>query len=162
MKTLFLARHAKSSWKFPDLADHDRPLNKRGQRDKSTMALRLKAMGIVIDAVHSSTAVRAAELAKVVSNEFSVPLFLDRNFYTFDSRAFLNALVALPEEQTSLMVVGHNPAITDVLNWLTGETIENVPTAGIAKISFKLESWSGLYENCGQLDNLWKPKDPES
>lgn len=159
MKTLFLARHAKSSWKFPELADHDRPLNKRGQRDKVTMAHRLKVMGISVDSVHSSTAVRAADFAKVISNELSVPLFLDRDFYTFDSRALLSALVALPEEKTSLLVVGHNPAMTDVVNWLTGQAVENVPTSGVAKISFKLESWGGLYENCGQLDHLWKPKD---
>lgn len=158
MKTLYLARHAKSSWKFPDLTDHDRPLNKRGTRDKARMADFLLEQAGDIQVIYSSTAVRALDYAVQVEASLAVPLRSLPQLYTFEADRLLQVIQTLDDDCASSMVIAHNPGVTDLLNRLTGESILNVPTAAVAKVRFQLDCWNQISERMGDLLALWTPK----
>lgn len=144
MRKLVLIRHAKSSWKFPDLDDHERPLNKRGKRDCLTMARYLADKDEMLDVIYSSTAERALELAQMISEFSNVSLIPDLSFYTFSADDLLEILRNLPDEAYNIAVVAHNPAIKKVINRLTNSTLEKVPTSGLAVIDCFIKSWREL------------------
>jgi phosphohistidine phosphatase len=149
MKRLLLIRHAKSNWDFPELNDHDRPLNKRGKRDCLTMSTRLLERGEVLSAVVSSTAKRALSLAESITNKFKIELFKGEAFYTFSSIDLFNQIRLLPDQFQHIGVVGHNPAITDLVNNLIDINLANVPTSGIVAIDCEINKWEELnFENC--------------
>lgn len=141
MKTLTLLRHAKSSWNDSSLADHERPLNKRGERDAPVMGARIQEAGIRPSLILTSPAVRAWTTAKIVAREISYPLeFLQREerLYHAGVRRILEVLSQQDASFNSVMVVGHNPGLTDFANYLVPDVTHNIPTCGI--VSFKIES----------------------
>ncbi len=158
MRHLLLIRHAKSSWRYPELADHDRPLNKRGLRDVPLMTDRLYHNRESIEAVFSSSAVRALAIAESVAQALAVPLNSDYALYTFSVDELLTQLKALPENYSNVAVVGHNPAITDVVNHLTGDSIDNVPTTGMVSLSCDIKQWCELSADCCVVDDFDYPK----
>ena len=158
MKHLLLIRHAKSSWKFPELDDHDRPLNKRGQRDVLTMSEFLVDQGGSLEMIYSSSAVRALSYSTYLSDACSTPLEINKAFYTFSAQSLMLNLGMMDNELKSVAVVGHNPAITDVVNQLTGSNIVNVPTAAIASLSLELSKWQEIRSGCAKLKFLQTPK----
>ncbi|RBP49144.1 SixA phosphatase family protein [Arenicella xantha] len=158
MKTLFLIRHAKSSWQDQDLDDHERPLNKRGERDSLTMARYLAERDESIEVIYSSTAIRALDFAQNLSDFTGVTLMPDLTFYTFDVDELHEILKHLPEHVTNVAVVGHNPAITEAVNRLAAQGYDNVPTAGIVKMECDIEDWSQLYAGCAELQYFVSPK----
>jgi len=158
MKKLLLIRHAKSSWKHDDLDDHERPLNKRGERDRISMARYLADTGVEIDVIYSSTATRALELAQTISEFMHISLVPDLSFYTFDPDQLLQIIQSLPEEASRVAVVGHNPAITQSVNSLSGAELPNVPTSGVVTLNFDLESWGEVEAGLGEFEGLMAPK----
>lgn len=145
MKTLTLVRHAKSSWKDSSLADRDRPLNKRGERDAPEMARRIAAAGIRPSLIVSSPALRAWTTAKAVAKEIGYPTeFLQResDLYLASQRDILDVLVAQDEKFNSLMVVGHNPGLTTFANYLVPGITHNVPTAGVVCVNIDQDDWN--------------------
>ncbi len=161
MKTLLVLRHAKSSWKDPDLADHDRPLNKRGKRDAPRMGGLMREQGLEPELILCSTAKRARLTAEAVVEEcgYEGEMWLDRDLYSFDYEPYLEALAALPDEYGCVMVVGHNPAMEELIEALTGEYLR-LPTAALAELHLPVESWEQLDEvEDGVLVNLWRPKE---
>lgn len=145
MKTLTLVRHAKSSWKDSSLADRDRPLNKRGERDAPEMARRIAAAGIRPSLIVSSPALRAWTTAKAVAKEIGYPIeFLQREteLYLASLRDILDVLDAQDEKFNSLMVVGHNPGLTTFANYLVPGITHNVPTAGVVCVNIDQDDWN--------------------
>ena len=145
MKTLTLVRHAKSSWKDSSLADRDRPLNKRGERDAPVMARRIAAAGIRPSLIISSPAVRAWKTAKAVAAEIGYPLeFLQREsgLYLASLRDIQEVIVAQDEKFNSLMLVGHNPGLTSFANFLVPGLTDNVPTAGVVSVNINQDDWN--------------------
>jgi len=160
LKTLLILRHAKSSWREAGLADHDRPLNKRGKRDAPRMGSLLRQEGIVPDLIISSTAVRARNTAQLVVDEsgFDGELRLERDMYAADPEAYLDALRSVPDEIESIMLVGHNPGLEELLEMFIGE-YERLPTAALAQVSLQVNTWQDLDEDArGKLVNLWLPR----
>ena len=148
MKTLTLVRHAKSSWKDRTLRDRDRPLNKRGTRDAPVMGQRIAAAGIRPALIVSSPAERAWTTARVVAGELSYPLeFLqrDENLYLASLDDWLDVVAAQEESFNSIMLVGHNPGLTDFANYLSPGLTHNVPTAGVVSVNIDRDDWQ-LYE----------------
>lgn len=158
MRQLFLFRHAKSSWKYPELDDHERPLNKRGKRDSLFMARNFAEKLENLDIIYSSSAVRALEFAELISEFTQVDLRPDLTFYTFDDAQLMQALSELPSEVSSAAVVGHNPAITRTVNRLTDADIVNVPTSAVASIQCAIDDWSELSDAVGHLEYHEYPK----
>ena len=144
MRKLLLIRHAKSSWKFPDLDDHERPLNKRGQRDILTIARHLSDKDEMLDVIYSSTATRALELANQISEFTNVSLVPDLSFYTFSADDLFEILRNLPDAALNVAVVAHNPAVLQVVNRLSSAGLVKFPTSAVAALECPVESWPEL------------------
>jgi phosphohistidine phosphatase len=161
MKTLILARHAKSSWKHPELSDHDRPLNKRGRRDAPRMGEYLAAQYAPPQYIISSSALRALCTAEVLTQAFgrkTGDIERQPSLYLADAATLLTLARELPDELDSVMLVGHNLGMTDCLNRLAAAGIDNLPTCGVARIGFDVARWSDLQAGQGRLLSLDVPK----
>lgn len=156
-RRLWLLRHSKSSWKFPELADHDRPLNKRGQRDCMRMSDYLANRARELDCIFTSTAERAKLFAQQLSAASSVDLKMSEQLYTFSEHKLLSFIRSLDDDLINVAIVGHNPAITDLSNKLCGAEISNVPTSGLVLIQSAVK-WSEFSNDCGQLISFEYPK----
>jgi len=161
MKTLLILRHAKSSWKEQGLTDHDRPLNKRGNRDAPRMGELVREKGLVPDLIISSTAVRARTTAEKVAQAcgYDQEIQLEHELYLASSATYQQVLKGLPEGINTVMVVAHNPGLEALLASLTDEMVD-MPTAALAEVSLPITSWTQLGSNTkGKLLNLWRPKE---
>jgi phosphohistidine phosphatase len=144
MKTLYLLRHAKSSWKDPHLSDHQRPLNKRGKRDVPEMAGRLKARAVRPDLVISSDARRALDTAIPLVEGLGLDPSLIRRepeLYHATQGSILDIVRALEDRWQRVMIVGHNPGLNDFVNRYDPRPIDNLPTAGIVELRFDIRRW---------------------
>ncbi|QIX61884.1 histidine phosphatase family protein [Hymenobacter lutimineralis] len=147
MKTLYLMRHAKSSWSFDDLSDHDRPLNDRGRDDAPTMGRALAGRQIQLDLLISSTAVRALSTAALVAKEVQYPhekIQVEELIYRADPLGLLAIVRAFPDEAESALLVGHNNTITDFANLLSPSPIPEMPTAAVVCLKFSIDRWQDL------------------
>jgi phosphohistidine phosphatase len=161
MKTLLILRHAKSSWKDESLPDHDRPLNKRGLKDAPRMGELLRREDLLPDLILCSTAQRARKTAELVVEEsgYEGELRLSRDLYAFDPGAYLEALVELEDIYERVMLVGHNPAMEELLEALIGE-FERMPTAALAQVDLPIGHWGELDDEPeGKLIHIWRPKE---
>jgi len=159
MKKLILVRHAKSSWKH-DVIDHERPLNTRGYNDAERVSNHLKKSNLIIDKILSSDAVRA----KTTANAFIINLKIDNDLmalnhslYDFSGQNLIKIIKEVDASISTLMVFGHNHAITDFVNTYGDKYIENVPTCGVTIIDFAIDNWADL--NTGKTVYTLSPKD---
>lgn len=150
MKTLTLLRHAKSSWNDPSISDFYRPLKKRGKRDAQFMANKLRQRFLNIELIICSSAIRTLETATI----FSDVLGLERNIlktdelYEASSNVILNTIHNINEDYRSVLIVTHNPGITNIANLLSEFCIENIPTTGIISFTFN-DNWKEIkYKSC--------------
>ena len=162
MKRLTLVRHAKSDWSLPGQNDWDRPLNKRGQRDAPEMARRLRSRRLKPDLILSSPAVRALTTATVMARELKVPaahVLQDERLYLASPADLLAVVRERGGEAKHLMVVGHNPGMTECANELSaGDRIDNLPTCGVFTAQFNIAEWSDLESGSGQDAEFDYPK----
>jgi phosphohistidine phosphatase len=161
MKTLLIMRHAKSSWKDAALGDHERPLNKRGQRDAPRAGRWLREAGLVPDALLASTAVRARATAALVAEAagYSGDIALHAGFYHDAPAAIFDALQRLPAGVETALVIGHNPALEEMLADLTGDD-ETLTTAAVAHVNLPIPAWDHLSPDTeGVLNAVWRPRD---
>ena len=145
MKVLTLVRHAKSSWKDANLSDLDRPLNKRGRRDAPMMGGRLAERNYFPDVIVSSSAVRALATAEAIAEEIGYPrseIVVDERIYGADVTDWLEVIHTLGDAWDRAMCIGHNPGLTDLVNYLADDQIGNVPTCGIVDLVFDVDSWT--------------------
>ncbi len=148
MKILTLVRHAKSSWNDAKLTDRQRPLNPRGERDAPEMGKRIVNHGIRPSLILSSPAVRAWTTARIMAAAIGYPAeFLQReeSLYLASLDDLLGAVVAQDNGFNSLMIVAHNPGLTEFANFLLPGLTNNLPTAGVVSLQMDREDWS-LYE----------------
>ena len=153
MKTLYLVRHAKSSWNFPELSDFDRPLNKRGKKNAPDMGKRLKLKGILPDLLMASPANRALTTAHKIAEKIGYPVEDIREndgIYHSDDDTLLEIIRSTDDEIGELMLFGHNPGFTDLANLLGDQWIDNVPTCGIVAIEFDVDSWQSVIPEGGR------------
>ena len=161
MKTLYLARHAKSSWKFPGLDDFERPLNKRGRKNAPFMGKILKKLKVAPNLIISSPANRAAMTARIIAHKIKYPLDEIRYseaIYEFSANAVIQVIKQIDNTVDQVMLVGHNPALTDLANYFSGEPISNIPTCGIFCVDLDISSWAKIIEHCGKLIFFEFPK----
>ena len=160
MKTLLLLRHGKSSWKDTELSDHDRPLKKRGRRAAEDMGRLLRDQNLVPDHILTSTACRAIETALLAADaaKFSGEIESCPALYHAESSTFVAVVSRVPDRFERVLLVGHNPGLTDWLSRLTSQT-EEFPTAALAHVELPISSWLELsLETPGTLKNLWRPR----
>jgi phosphohistidine phosphatase len=163
MKTLLILRHAKSSWKEPEMADHDRPLNKRGKQDAPRIGRLIRKEELAPDLILSSSARRAYKTAQAVAEEsgYAGEVQLSPELYAAGPEAYLEALCGLGDELSRVMVVGHNPGLEELVETLTGESL-TLPTAALAQVALPIQHWQELDdETQGELVRVWSPKEVE-
>jgi phosphohistidine phosphatase len=147
MKTLYLVRHAKSSWDDPLLDDFSRPLNARGKRDAPAMAKRLKEKRVLLDLIVSSPAERAIatarELARILKYDQHKIRTIPELYHASPER-ILETLKRINDKFDTIMLVGHNPGLTEFIDVLTEVDIDNMPTCGMAAFKLNIASWKAL------------------
>ncbi len=163
MKTLYIARHAKSSWDDLRVSDHDRGLLPVGKKRTKKVARWLKEHNIFPDRIISSTAVRAYKTACLLAQGIGFPeekTEKEAAFYNADTEDVFAVLYGLPDTANKVMVVGHNPGFTDLVNlfldWV--HQIDNLPTSGVAAIRFETDKWEEIDLAEHQVEFLITPK----
>lgn len=161
MKTLYIVRHAKSSWDHPGLGDHERPLLEKGKKRTKYVVDYLLDKGIKPDMIISSHAVRAHETAKIIATGVHYPdknIVVSRNLYFGYSDNVYDIFYDLSDEVNSLMIVGHNPTFTTFANNFLDQKIDNLPTSGIVGIAFDMKSWSEIHQAASTVQFVISPR----
>lgn len=145
MKTIYLVRHAKSSWENTDVADFDRKLNERGLKDAPEMGKRLFKRIHHIDAFVSSPAKRAKKTCKLFCKEFDFKedkiTYVD-SLYLASSKSFTEVISWFDDDIKNAAIFSHNPGVTDYANSLTNEVIiDNMPTCAIFAVQADIKHW---------------------
>ncbi|PKD17862.1 phosphohistidine phosphatase [Salegentibacter salinarum] len=146
MKRLILVRHGKSSWEN-NLPDDKRPLKKRAYNDAEVVLKTFKEFQSGNLTLWSSPAVRANTTANLFKDELQIPddrFTVKKELYTFDENQLLSVINTCPNNVEKLMVFGHNPAMTGLVNRLGDKPIDNLPTTGLCVIDFDLDSWKDI------------------
>lgn len=158
--TLILMRHAKSAWDDLSLADHDRPLNKRGQASAVVMGDWLRAKGYLPDAVVTSSSARTGQTFAALG--FDVPVSYTRTLYHAGPEVMMDVLKAQTEQ--SVLMLGHNPGIADFAHRLVTHPVRHprfadFPTAAVAVISFDTKGWNDIGWRSGQPIDFAIPRE---
>ncbi|MEL0456233.1 histidine phosphatase family protein [Flavobacteriaceae bacterium SZ-1-7] len=159
MKKLILVRHAKSSWEH-NVIDHERPLKERGYEDANLVSNYLVEKNIKVDQVFSSDATRAKTTANIFIDNLKIDksiVHLVHELYDFSGQNVIDVIKSADNTINTLMVFGHNHAITAVANTFGNEYVANVPTSGVVILEFDIDNWADL--KTGKTLMLLFPRD---
>lgn len=149
MKTFILVRHAKSSWANPDQSDFDRPLNERGRRDAPEMAKRLLEKKISIDQIIYSPAVRTTETMQFFRQTLNIDILncvAIEQLYHAPAFVIREQILKLEDHLQTVILIGHNPGITEFANTLTRIQTDNMPTCSMFGVQLATNQWKDLPE----------------
>ena len=163
MKRLLLVRHAKSSWDDHSLEDFERPLNKRGKKDAPRMGSHLKskreaAPGLVI----CSTAKRACETAELLLGPLGYDpneVVYNREIYDGEADDVLGLIQGVDDVHDQVLLIGHNPDISDLAGMLSGEQVQSLPTCAVFCLDFDVSAWQDVVAGAGKKVFLDVPKE---
>lgn len=164
MKHLYIVRHAKSSWDDLSLQDTHRPLSERGLRDAPRMAKRFKERDVPVGLMISSPAVRALETCRIFAEILGYPqkdIRVERSLYHASEDGMLEVVHRLNDSIDNVMIFGHNPGLTDFVNSLARQTLTNIPTCGIAGLTFPGNRWQDVTWETGTMEYYDYPKSKE-
>ena len=160
MKKLLIVRHSKSSWSDPYLSDFDRPLNKRGNRDGKLMAEFLLKRINNIDKLISSSSKRTRETSEFFKKKINIKVenYTEKLYHaSYDD--ILDLLYQVKDDVRSLMLIGHNPGLTQLVNFFTDINLYNLPTTGIVVINFIIDKWKNIRDSKGNIELIKFPKE---
>lgn len=161
MKNLLIIRHAKSSWDDPDLEDKERPLDNKGLGDATLMANVLKNHNVRLDKIFCSTALRAKMTLELINKTLNFDLqkivYTDE-LYNASRRNILNFLKVLDDDLINVAIVGHNPGLTDLADFLLYDFYYQLPTCAMVFIELDINKWSDLKSGTGTLRFYEYPK----
>lgn len=160
MKTLYLLRHAKSSWDDPAQTDFERPLNGRGMNAAPFMGELMAKKGFEPSVIISSPAMRAKTTSMLVkeAGQFSAEIIFDKSIYEASPNALRQVVPEIGDDHASALLVGHNPGIESFIRYLTGD-LEPMPTAALAVIGLEIAKWDEVNDGCGKLLAVYRPKE---
>ncbi len=147
MKTLFIVRHAKSSWEYEGIKDIDRPLKKRGIEDAYLISKVLEKKVERPSVFVSSCANRALHTALIFSYTFNYPLAnikISKSLYSFSDGYLIKTVKALDDGFDSAIIFSHDHGISDFVNKFGDKVIDHVPTCGVVGIEFKTKHWKNI------------------
>ncbi len=164
MKTVYMVRHAKSSWEDPDIPDHFRKLTPEGKERTKKVAKHLRMKFVNPELIITSSATRAIETTKIMAEELHYPLDqinINSTFYRAEKEDLLDMMTNLPDEIESVMIIGHNPTFTTLVNSFLEpkDQIGNLPTSAVAAFRFKADHWEEIGSAKHHLEFLITPKD---
>lgn len=163
MKRLIVLRHAKSSWHDESLTDHDRPLSNRGDHDAPRMAARIGRRGVHAALILTSTARRALDTATILAGALGDAAILqpDPDLYLASPGTLLAILAAQPAAEATIVLVGHNPGLTQLVNMLLPDMrLANLPTAGVVSMQVDIDNWADIGTVAGTTEYFDYPKNP--
>jgi phosphohistidine phosphatase len=141
-------RHANAQWKDPQIADYDRPLNRRGNSEAEAMSRRLVELKLIPTILLSSSALRAQQTADIVARELGLAARSrrsDESLYLASAADILRVVQTTGPRIPHLLIVGHNPGITEVANlFAPGQTIEELATGAVCTLTFDSRSWADV------------------
>lgn len=163
MKTVYLIRHAKSSWDDLRQPDIERPLNERGLRDAPFMGMQLRSKAARIDRLITSPAKRALVTATYFAVALGLPaeqILVEPKIYEAQPEDVLEIIRTFSEKYNTVALFGHNPTWTALTNMFGGleEPLDNVPTCGIIRIDADIEHWFDFNEASGFITEFHFPK----
>ncbi|MCT7589357.1 SixA phosphatase family protein [Aliarcobacter butzleri] len=160
MKKLVLIRHAKSNWSNPFLDDFLRPLNKRGKKNAPLMAKVLKEKNIRPDLIISSPSLRTKQTLEYFIKELNYKdeVKLEESIYEAPYENLLKVIKDIPNIHKIVFLIGHNPALCDLTNFLVDKSFENIPTCGIVEIDFNVKNWKDISKENSNLISFEYPK----
>ena len=160
MRTLYLLRHAKSSWKDAELADFERPLKKRGREAAEAMGHFLASKKVDLSVLISSPSIRTRQTVEIVlrhARRLGVEPQFDQRIYEASLATLVQIVSEIPDDKKSVMLVGHNPGMEELLALLTREN-RHMPTCALARISLD-SGWNEAGRGSGKLEWFVTPKD---
>ena len=146
-KTVYIVRHAKSSWDDFELSDHDRPLLPIGVKKTKKIVSFLVSKNVVPDLFISSSAVRAYETAKLIAEGIGYDpdkIVKSNAIYHAGVDEIYDELFSVDNNVDSVMLFGHNPTLTYFANIFVKDEIDNLPTSGVVSVEFKTNSWETI------------------
>lgn len=161
MKTLYLVRHAKSSWDNQQISDFERELNDRGKHDAPFMANILKQKMIVPDLIITSPAIRSITTANVFAEVLNYPvgdITADETIYDAGLKELMEVVRNLDDNKSTVFLFGHNPGIATFCNLLCNEHLADMPTCSIAGLELNIDSWKDTGRYCGKTILFEYPK----
>ena len=164
MRTIYLCRHAKSSWADPGQDDFDRPLNERGERDAPEMAKRLKQRGEVVDLIVTSNAARALSTARAYAAELGLAkdrFVQEPRLYHATPQSIARVVSEVPDTARHVMLFGHNPGFSEAVGYFCGDDVGDMPTSGIVRIDMVANEWKETGRDLGTLVWFDYPKRSE-
>ncbi len=169
MKTIFLLRHAKSSWDDDSLPDHDRPLSKRGRAAAPRIGAYMYGAGYLPDLVLCSTATRTRRTLDAVLSQLGVEPAIEfhEELYLAAPREMLDLVRSVPDTVEGVLLVGHNPGTGMLAGDLSGFGLAaklnlmraKFPTTALAIIELNVDRWKDTVGGCGTLKEFVRPRD---
>ncbi|MBB6498164.1 SixA phosphatase family protein [Pedobacter cryoconitis] len=153
-KQLVLVRHGKSDWSTNGMTDFERPLNHRGNKNAPEMAERISKRNLIPELLVSSPAKRALTTAKHFSDTWDMPkdkIQKEPAIYEANTTALLQVVNRFDNQHNRIALFGHNPGLTDFVNFLADAHIYTIPTAGVVYIDFPFDDWSMVSHHTGSL-----------
>lgn len=144
MKTLYIVRHAKSSWDFPEVSDHDRPLLEKGKKRTRKIIDFLQKKKVKPDLIISSSALRARETAGYLAVGLGLDkeaILVEPSLYTADGERVFDQFIDISDKNNEVIIVGHNPALTNFVNLFLVPSIDWLPTSGVVGLEFRTDRW---------------------
>lgn len=153
-KHLYLLRHAQTLEKRQEEMDSDRQLTSIGSQNATRMGRNLKQKQILPDIILSSPAVRAQTTAEQVAEQIAYDPFkihFNHEIYNASVRTLLEVVNNMKNEWQTVLIIGHNPSISYLAEYITGEAIGNMSTCGLVYIEYNGDDWSHLSEGAGDF-----------
>lgn len=153
MKTLVIVRHGKSSWAYPELEDFYRPLKQRGINDAFRIGEELVNREITPDLILSSPAIRAMNTAIIIGRKLDFTLSniqTNESIYEASTSQLVKLISDVDDGCETLMIFGHNPSFTSLVNQLQDEPLYNLPTCGVVAIELQIDSWEDISKSKGK------------
>lgn len=159
-QTLYLLRHAKSSWKDASMRDFDRPLKGRGRDAAKQIGKRLASEKPQPVLVVCSPAARTRETAEIVleNSNLKADVTFEQRIYEASLRDLLHVVSGIPDDKEVVMMIGHNPGFEELTAYLSGEH-RRMPTCALAKIRLDVTSWKDIKAGEGTLAWFITPKE---
>jgi len=160
MKTAYFARHAKSNWNEAGISDFDRPLNNRGREDAPHMASYLQKADYTIDQIISSDAARALATATEYKNCLTPDkeIIHEHAIYMASHLDIANVVRNIPSKYSNVMIVGHNPGMSEIVDYYAEGSVQDMPTCSVAIIQFDVSDWKDIKIGEGKLLAFEYPK----
>jgi len=170
VKTVLLLRHAKSAWDAAGLADHERPLNRRGERAAEAVAEYIAKKAPRPDLILCSTATRSRQTLAPLIHRLAAPappILLEKGLYLASEAAMLARLHGAPAEASTVMLIGHNDGIWQLAEFLAGRgragplaaLHDKFPTGALATLRAPIERWPDLAVGSAELVAYVRPRD---